>query len=62
LQIHFKSLKTEREVEKMAGNIISAIQECAIETAGKQTSHRKEKLKSRTKELLKKRREITGKD
>jgi hypothetical protein len=33
-----------------------------METAGKETSHRKEKLKPKTKELLKKRWEITEKD
>jgi len=62
LQNRFESLETDGDVEEMAGNITSAIQECALETAGKETSHRREKLKPKTKELLKKRREMAGKD
>jgi len=52
----------EGHVEKMAGEITEAIQECALATAGKDAKKGKEKLKPNTKELLKKRREMAGKD
>ena len=42
LQNRFEVLETERDVEEMAGNITEAIQECALETAGKHTKHRQE--------------------
>jgi hypothetical protein len=49
LENPFESMETEGEVEEMAGNIISDIQKCAMETAGKEISRRKEKLKPKTK-------------
>ena len=52
----------EGHVEKMAGEMTEAIQECALATAGKDAKKGKEKLKPNTKELLKKRREMAGKD
>ena len=62
LRNRFEALEMEGHVEKMAGEITEAIQECALATAGKDAKNGKEKLKPNTKELLKKRREMAGKD
>ena len=62
LQNRFEKLSSEEDTEEMAEIITEAIQECALETEGKDTRSRKEKLKLKTKELLKKRREMADKD
>ena len=62
LQNRFEVLETDRDVEEMAGNVTEVIQECALETDGKNTKHRQEKLKPKTKELLKERRQMAGND
>ena len=55
-------LPVEDDVDEAEETLTRAIEECALQTAGKETRSRKEKLKSSTKELLKKRREMNGKD
>ncbi|MEE4247402.1 MAG: reverse transcriptase domain-containing protein [Kangiellaceae bacterium] len=62
LQNRFEALKVDEDAEDAAQTLTSTIEECARETAGKETKIRAEKLKSNTKKLLKKRREMTGKD
>ena len=62
LRNRFEALEMEGHVEKMAGEITEAIQECALATAGKDAKNGKEKLKPNMKELLKTRREMAGND
>ena len=62
LRNRFEAMEMEGHVEKMAGEITEAIQECALATAGKDAKNGKENLKPNTRELLKKRREMAGKD
>lgn len=61
LENHFKILSSI-EVKEMSNTITEAIQRCALETAGKNANNKEEKVKLKTKELIKKRREMTAKD
>ena len=58
----FEKLSGKEDTEEMAEIITKAIQECALETTGKDARSRKEKLKPKAKELLKQRREMADKD
>ena len=62
LQNRFEVLNNEGEdVEEMVGKITNAIQESVLATAGRQREQNNEKLKSKTKTLLKRRREMIEK-
>ena len=57
-QNHFKGLSEgEEDVEEMVSKMTSGIQESAFHTAGRHREQKNEKLKSKTKILLKRRRE-----
>ena len=62
LQNRFEKLSSKEDTEDMTEIITEATQECALEIAGKDARSRKEKIKPKTKELLKKRREMADKD
>ena len=60
LQNRFEVLSEEGEedVEEMVSKITNAIQESALDTAGRHREQKNEKLKSKTKHMLKRRREM----
>lgn len=53
LQNRFMILSSREELEEMADAITEAIQECALETARRNTNCKEHKLKLKTKELMK---------
>ena len=60
LQNRFEVLSEagEEDVEEMVSKITNVIQESALDTAGKHKEQKNEKLKSKTKHMLKRRREM----
>ena len=60
LQNRFEVLSEEGEedVQEMVSKITNAIQESALDTAGRHRDQKNEKLKSKTKLMLKRRREM----
>ena len=59
LQNHFELLSEgEEDVKEMVSKIINAIQESALDTAGRHRKQKNKKLKSKTKHISKRRREM----
>lgn len=58
LQNRFEMLDIVDDVEQNANNFMTVVNKCALETAGRAKSKKKEKLNPPTKVLLRKRREM----